>query len=638
MSMDFMSLKAKLTLDSSEYEDGLNKAERDAGGTTSKLASGAKAVAKGFAVAGAAAATAVGVMTKSAVSGYAEFEQLEGGIQTLFGKAAPEVMANASKAFQSAGMSANKYMETSINSAAALINSLGGDQAKAAKLMDMSIIDMSDNVNKMGTDMEAVQNAYRGFSRGNFTMLDNLALGFSGTKQGMQELLDKAEQISGVKYDIGSYADIVQAIHVVQQEMGVSGTTAQEASDTITGSMAAVKAAWENLVTGFANPEADLDQLINNVVDNAEVAFGNMIPIIEKAINGIASFVEKAAPILTEKLPGFIDSIVPGLLAAGSQLLMTIVQVLPGAVLTIFKSLTQTILDNLPQLIETAFNAVVEFANGLTEALPEMVPAIVEIITTIATTLLDNIDVLIEAALQLVIGLANALVEAIPLIVDKIPYLISSIVSAIVVAIPQIFSAAVQLFTAILTGLLRMIPRIVAAIPGLILAIVGGLTRGYKKIYRVGRELVSGLWRGIKDRWSALVTDFKNLASGLVNGIKSLFGIHSPSRVFAEIGKNIDEGFAEGIRANIQMAEDAMDALNDAITEPTYTTEPDAYSEDAAFDVLAMSDPVSSTQSDSGHDVTVILQLDRTQLARTVFRLNNEESQRVGVNLAGGFA
>jgi hypothetical protein len=183
-----------------------------------------------------------------------------------------------------------------------------------------------------------------------------------------------------------------------------------------------------------------------------------------------------------------------------------------------------------------------------------------------------------------------------------------------------------------------MIPRIVAAIPGLILAIVGGLTRGYKKIYRVGRELVSGLWRGIKDRWSALVTDFKNLASGLVNGIKALFGIHSPSKVFAEMGKNIDEGFAKGIRDNIQMAEDAMDALNEAIAEPTYTAEPGVYSEDAAFDVLAMPDPAGSVQSDAGRDVTVILQLDRTQLARTVFRLNNEETQRVGVNLAGGFA
>ena len=225
-SVDFMKLKATLTLDKSGYEQGLTDAEGQAVGLKGKLAGGAKVLAKGFAIAGVAAAGAVTAITKSAIDSYAEMEQLKGGVETLFGDYASSVIENSNNAWKTAGMDANQYMETTIQSAAAMINSLGGDQKKAAELSDMAITDMADNVNKMGTTMESVQDAYRGFSRGNFIMLDNLALGYAGSKQGMQELLDKAEEISGVKYDISSYSDIVQAIHVVQDEMGITGTTA----------------------------------------------------------------------------------------------------------------------------------------------------------------------------------------------------------------------------------------------------------------------------------------------------------------------------------------------------------------------------------------------------------------------------
>ena len=340
------------------FEGEAKSAGEKAGGTLgSGLAKAAGTAAKVAAGAMATTTAAVGAIAKESVSAYADFEQLSGGIETLFGSAAPTVMKNAEQAFRTAGQSMNDYMDTSIQSAAALINSLEGDQAKAAELMDVSIIDMADNVNKMGTSMEGVQNAYRGFSRGNFTMLDNLALGFAGTKEGMQELLDKAKEITGVEYNIDSYADIVKAIHAVQGEMEISGrsaedvaeifantgkqieeslgTTAKEGVTTISGSISTLQGAWTNLIAGLGNDSADLDSLIGNVVDSASAVLDNLQPIIEKVLTGFSNFVEKAAPIIADALPGLIDSLLPSLLTAAEQLLMALASALPSLISTL---------------------------------------------------------------------------------------------------------------------------------------------------------------------------------------------------------------------------------------------------------------------------------------------------------------
>lgn len=324
MPTDVLDLYAKVKFDSSEYKKGLADAESSFNKVGDAIKTGLGVLTKATAAAVGAGAAAVGKMVSDSVNAYGEYEQLVGGVQTLFGESAQKVLENSEKAFRTAGMSMNEYMETSIQSAASLINSLGGDQAKAAELMDMSITDMSDNVNKMGTTMEAVQNAYRGFSRQNFTMLDNLALGFAGTKEGMQELLDKAQQISGVSYDIESYSDIVQAIHVVQQEMGITGTTAAEAADTIQGSTGSMKAAWENLKVELVKGDGDIGKSIDILVNSALTAFDNIEPKIERALGGMSQFVGKAAPILAEKLPPIIEQIVPPLLTASSTLVYSV--------------------------------------------------------------------------------------------------------------------------------------------------------------------------------------------------------------------------------------------------------------------------------------------------------------------------
>ncbi len=560
--MSIFNLEAILSLNSKQYEDGLNDAEGKANSFGTKLASGLGTAAKIGAAAVGASATAVGALAKQSVDAYSEFEQLAGGVETLFGDSANKVLKNADNAFKTAGMSANQYMETSIQSAAALINSLGNDQAAAADLMNVSITDMSDNVNKMGTTMEAVQNAYRGFSRGNFTMLDNLALGFSGTKEGMQELLDKAQEISGVKFDISSYADIIKAIHVVQQEMGISGisaeeaaeavrtgamteeeafaamgTTAKEAAGTIAGSAGSIKAAWDNLVTGIARPDADLGQLIGDVVASAETALNNFLPAFEQALNGIATFVEKAAPIIARRLPKFIKNILPSILNAGASLLNSIVKVLPQTIQQLITQIVNLFTKYAPQLVKAGVEAIVQLAKGLSKSLPKIIPAVIDAVLLIVDTLVDNIPLLVDAALQLIVGLAKGLIKALPRIIQKIPEIIEGIVDALLDSIDLIIDAGVELFVALVENLPAIIDGIIKALPKIILAILEGLAElgtklaelftkaweGIKEIFAPVGEFFGGVWNAITGAFATVGEWFSNTFGGAWEGIKNVF-------------------------------------------------------------------------------------------------------------------
>ena len=352
--MDLMKLMVRIGADTSEAEKGISRVSK-LGNTLSK---GLKTAAKGAGIAIGAAATAVGFMVKSAVQAYGQYEQLVGGVETLFGaggksleeyaesvgksttavrreynilvKSQNTVLQNANKAYKTAGMSANEYMETVTSFSASLIQSLGGDTAKAATLADKAIIDMSDNANKMGSDIESIKTAYAGFAKGNFTMLDNLKLGYGGTKEEMERLLEEAGKISGIKYDVSSYADIVEAIHVVQKEMGITGTTAKEADTTIQGSLAATKAAWMNVLTSIAGGNIDLQDSIDALVESGIKTLNNIWPVVSQALNGIAELVKQVAPIIAENLPGLVEEVLPKLLDAAVTLLGGVAQALPG--------------------------------------------------------------------------------------------------------------------------------------------------------------------------------------------------------------------------------------------------------------------------------------------------------------------
>src|SRR5574344_61851 len=270
-----------------------------------KLKSGLVTAAKVGAAAVAAAGTAMVAIGKQAIEQYAEYEQLVGGVETLFKQSADTVMSYAENDYITAGLSANEYMNTVTSFSASLLQSLGGDTEAAAKYADMAITDMSDNANKMGTDMELIQNAYRGFAKSNYTMLDNLALGYGGTKEEMQRLLEDAEKLSGIEYDISSYADIVDAIHVVQTEMGITGTTAKEASTTVQGSIASMKSAYENFVIGLGDQNADIAELSTKLLESAEVVAQNLLPVIENILSSIGTMMQEKGPEMIEKFVSY---------------------------------------------------------------------------------------------------------------------------------------------------------------------------------------------------------------------------------------------------------------------------------------------------------------------------------------------
>lgn len=511
MGGELFSLFAKLTLDTSEFDKNTDGAKERASTFGDVLK--ADLVGRGIAAAVSGLKQLAGMtvdFAKSAVNSYGEVEQLRGGIETLFGDSAQKVLADADQAFKTAGMSAADYMDTSIQSAASLINSLGGDQAKAAELMNMSITDMADNVNKMGTSMEAVQNAYRGFSRGNFTMLDNLALGFAGTKEGMQDLLDKAEEISGVKYDISSYADMVEAIHVVQEEMGITGTTSREAAETIQGSMSAMKSAWENLVAGIADPQADLGTLVDNMVSSAETALDNIIPAAERAFGGIGEVAGAMIPAIAQRVPelieaggtlvkglgdgiaaavssfSFKDDVVPlivkfaagirenakGLASAGADLIKGLVNGISGnqsfIIVTghqIFESLLGVFTDNIPMLFDLGLELIENLGQGIGESIPTFLENVLPMIEQFSEYFRESAGRLVDVGIDFILNLVQGIMDSLPTLIEQVPQIIINFAGAINDNAPKLLEGGVNMLGMILMGIINSIPTLIANIP-----------------------------------------------------------------------------------------------------------------------------------------------------------------------------
>lgn len=363
--MELFRLLGKIAIDNSGANDAIDdttgraeKSHSKIAGAFGKIGQAAIALGKTVVVGLGAAITAIGLLSGSALSSYADFEQLVGGVETLFKDSAGIVTGYAEQAFKTAGLSANEYMETVTSFSASLIQSLEGDTAAAAEKANQAIVDMSDNANKMGSSMESIQNAYQGFAKQNYTMLDNLKLGYGGTKEEMQRLLEDAQAISGIEYDISSYADVVDAIHVIQDEMGIAGTTAKEASETISGSLLATKAAWKNLVTGMANEDADMSALINNFVSSAETAINNVLPRMEVIFAGIGDVITRIVPIIAEKLPELLNSLLPGLIQGAVALFNGLVAALPAIV--------QILVEQMPFIVS-------EIGKGLKAAFPQLI-------------------------------------------------------------------------------------------------------------------------------------------------------------------------------------------------------------------------------------------------------------------------
>lgn len=563
-----------------EYGKEVKKAGEDseeAGKKFDKVKTAATALGTAAAAATAALAAAAIKLGKEVISAYADYEQLVGGVETLFKDSSGKVMEYANDAYKTAGLSANEYMETVTGFSASLISSLGGDTEKAAKYADMAITDMSDNANKMGSDMASIQNAYSGFAKQNYTMLDNLKLGYGGTKEEMQRLLEDAEKLSGVKYDISSYSDIIDAIHVVQTEMGITGTTAKEAEATISGSIGMLKSSFQNLITGLGDADADIDKLCDNVVNSFNSVVKNITPVVRNLAktvpNALEGILDAIAPLLPELLEmgvglfeallsGF-TSVLPELMNTAASLVTTLVQGIIEALPELIESLVTTLLDAIPQIIETG----VELLTALVENLPEIITTICEVLPQIIestiSTLLDHLPEIVEAGVKLLTALITNLPQIILTIVQALPQIITAVINALVNNIPKIIETGVKLLTALITNLPQIIAEIVRAMPQIITGIVSALGEGVSQVAEVGANLVRGLWQGIQSLAGWLWDKVSGWISSIWDGITDFFGIHSPSTKMAWVSEMNVEGAVVGIEKNKSKAVKAYGAMGE---------------------------------------------------------------------------
>lgn len=527
MQGDLRATTADLRSMDDEMDDGSRKALSFGDVLKANLASdvivsGIKAMASAIKEATAALVD----LGKQSIMGFAEQEQLIGGVDTLFKESSAQVQQYANEAYKTAGLSANQYMETVTSFSASLLQSLGGDTAAAAQKADQAITDMSDNANKMGTDMTSIQNAYQGFAKANYTMLDNLKLGYGGTKQEMERLLADAEKFSGIKYDISSYADIVDAIHVVQTEMGITGTTAKEAATTIQGSANSMKSAWSNLLTGMSNENLDLDKLVQNVVDSVGTYADNLLPRLQTMLPRFADGMTQLVNGLVPYVGPAMEMLLPALVQGVGGLVSGIVQALPAAVeaiTAVVPMLVEQLTLLLPQIVSAGVEIIASLASGIGENLPALIPAAVDAVIEVASGLVANVDKIIIAAGQLIGGLTQGLIEA--------------------------------------------LPRLVVRLPEIIGAIVKGLLSGMSAIGEVGVQLVRGLWEGISSSATWLWNKLSGWCDDILGWVLHLFGINSPSKVFAdEVGKFIPPGITLGVEQAMPKAMRDMGAELSALS------------------------------------------------------------------------
>lgn len=713
--MNLYELCVKIGADVTDVNKGIDETGKKTSDLGEKIKNGLAAVGKAAVVGVTAAATAIGTIGTKAIQAYADYEQLVGGVETLFGTSAESaeeyaaqtgeavddvrmkwaslsraqniIMYRAQNAFKTAGLSANEYMETVTSFAAALVSSMGGDTEAAAQRADLAITDMADNANKMGSSMESIQNAYQGFAKQNYSMLDNLKLGYGGTAKEMYRLLSDAKEIDETFDAVFSldekghleanYSDIVQAIHIVQTEMGITGTTAKEAASTIQGSFGMVKAAWQNLVTGLADPDQDLGTLVGNFTDSIVVAGNNLIPRIQELLPRIVEAVSALMGTVSTQLPGILGSTLPSLIEGAANLVTGLMSALPE-ILTVLGDIAPTaigilvpaIVELLPEIIQTGIDVVISLVQGITETLPELIPAATEAIIKIAETLTDpgNLGNLVDAALEIILALADGIIDAVPRLLEVAPKIITNLITALTENFPKIIESGEKLVKSLIDGLIKSIPQLVAAAPKLIIGIVQGILNNLPQIIMsgpkiimalieglisaipdlvqavptliksivdtflnydwgsIGRNIVSGIKNGVSNTWNGLKSGVGAAVNGLVGGVESILGIASPSKVFARIGGYMAEGLGQGFdREMTGVRKDIEDQMTFGTT--SFSVSGAAKSSVGVVNgLLANNQPSGLTQ--------VNLVVDGQTLARVLFDPLRGEILQRGVSLA----
>lgn len=559
----------------------------------------------GGAVAGVTAG--FGALAKSALDSKASLEQNLGGVETLFKENAQTVIDNANKAYKTAGMSANAYMESVTSFSASLLQSVAGDTAKAADIADMAMVDMSDNANKMGTSMELIQNAYQGFAKQNYTMLDNLKLGYGGTKEEMQRLLEDAEKISGVKYDISNLSDVYNAIHVIQGELGITGTTAKEASSTISGSIDSAKAAFDNFLNGSGSPSELADAMVTagrNILNGLAEIIPRLIETIPETVRLIKeSFTEQLSPenlqemldsgvnilmsilngiltalpgvintalMIVQTLAGYLIENFPQFLEVGAQLLQNIItgitQGIPRLLAQGADMLSQykgKIIEYLPKLIDSGLKMLVSLLNGLLQAAPKIIEQAGRMLTEYIDIIIKMLPKILESGKNMILSLLQGLVQNAPKIIAQIAKTLADFLATIASNLPEFLQAGIEIIGELLSGIISAVPDIIAAIPGMLSDIGSAFLD--KDWGVIGWNIIEGIKNGVMNAAGNLVNAAVNAARNAVDTVKGWLGIASPSkRMRDEVGKMMALGTGIGFEENIPV-DDMKESMKEAV-------------------------------------------------------------------------
>ena len=563
-------------------------------------------------------------MSKAALESTASLEQNMGGVETLFKDSADTVIANAKRAYQTAGMSANQYMETVTSFSASLLQSLGGDTEKAAAAADQAIIDMSDNANKMGTSIESIQAAYQGFAKQNYTMLDNLKLGYGGTKTEMERLLADASKLSGVKYDISNLNDVYEAIHVIQGELGITGTTALEASETIEGSMLAAKAAYDNFLNGTITGEEFAETLAvaaENVATNLAVIIQNFAD----QLPGIVAVVSEKLPVLLSTLgPPILDAlmaIAKSALTVGADLAKSIadgVKQNGPEILTkageILQGFLSAIVEKLPDIQAKGVEMVGKIAEGIAANAPSAITAIGNVLQQLLASLLSSLPEMLQKGVEIIQNVAQGILQNGPAVLTAIGEVLIQLLQTIVSHLPEILQKGIELIGQLAAGLINAIPQAVAAMG----QVLGKLKDAVTQIDwgALGKAIIDGIIAGLKSAGSALFGALKGLAGQALGAAKDELKINSPSKVFRdEVGESIPEGMALGITENADMVTDAVRGMSKDLTADVNLPDMSAIGADIGA-------TISATASQT---IEVPVVLDGREIARATAWYTNEQ-------------
>lgn len=526
------SLTYDTKLDTKGFQSGLNKI----GG-----------IAKGVAVGVGASITAIGtglsVLVKNAVDNYAEYEQLVGGVESIFGgveKGAEQIKKvtdTAKDAWKNLTMSQNDYYKNFTSTYPLMKNDIE-DQNEAIEQTNRLMTLESDLANTFGYSVEEASTAINWALKGSFNYIDNLNLGIKGTQEGFLEAAHNAGYMVDDVKELTS-SDILDILEKAADQYGVLGKTADEAMKTIQGSTKATKSAWTNLVTGIADDNADFDKLVDDFVDSVSAMLDNLIPRILIAIEGLGELIPKLIEILMNHLPeimetgqNILNALLKGIVENIPQMTSTITQVI--------LSLVNFIIQNLPMILQAGITILLELIKGITQALPDLIPTMVQVIMDMVNILLDNIDEIIECGIELLVALTEGIMNALPELISRLPEIIIKIVSKLIQLSPQLLSAALRIILALAEGLIKYVPEMISRIPKIIKSMVSAFKQGVKDFFNIGKNLLNGIWEGIKNTKDWLLNKIKGFAKTITKGIKSFFGIHSPSKLFRnEIGKNL---------------------------------------------------------------------------------------------------